>query len=75
MTHHKAATTSPFTTGGWAAAASCGPNGGNCVQINLDTEGVVGVRDGKRPSGPVLAFTATSWRAFLAAVRAGRLER
>ncbi|MFJ9609777.1 DUF397 domain-containing protein [Kitasatospora sp. NPDC101176] len=35
--------------------------------------GAVPVRDSKDPHGPVLTFPAASWRAFVAAVRAGHL--
>jgi hypothetical protein len=34
-------------------------------------DGVVGVRDSKDRSGPVLAFAPADWRAFLTTVRAG----
>ncbi|GAB3054882.1 hypothetical protein GCM10027186_02400 [Micromonospora schwarzwaldensis] len=30
-----------------------------------DLVGVVGVRDSKDPTGPVLTFTADAWRAFV----------
>jgi hypothetical protein len=43
---------------------------GACVEVaHLDA--VVGVRDSKNRTGPVLAFDPTDWRAFLTAVRAG----
>ena len=46
---------------------------GACVEVaHLDV--VVGVRDSKDRTGLVLAFDATDWRAFLAAVRAGRYD-
>ncbi|WP_434742527.1 DUF397 domain-containing protein [Micromonospora sp. SH-82] len=37
----------------------------DCVEV---TEGVrvVGVRDSKDPSGPILVFARTSWTAFIA---------
>ncbi|WP_348534156.1 DUF397 domain-containing protein [Kitasatospora sp. MAA19] len=33
--------------------------------------GAVPVRDSKDPSGPALLFPASSWEAFIAAVRSG----
>ncbi|MDG4799407.1 DUF397 domain-containing protein [Micromonospora sp. WMMD980] len=43
-----------------------GSNGGSCVEVADDLPGVVGVRDGKDPSGPTLAFASASWRALVA---------
>ncbi|WP_182909275.1 DUF397 domain-containing protein [Microbispora sp. H13382] len=46
-------------------------NGGNCVQVAFE-KGWVGVRDGKqRDGGPVLAFTAEEWSAFVQGVKDG----
>jgi hypothetical protein len=43
--------------------------GGNCVQVARH-DGVILVRDTKdRGHGPVHAFTADRWRAFVASVR------
>ncbi|MGI8309008.1 DUF397 domain-containing protein [Saccharopolyspora hattusasensis] len=44
--------------------------GGNCVEVAFAGPAVA-VRDSKDPGGPVLAFPASSWAAFLARV-AGR---
>ncbi|TCP56831.1 uncharacterized protein DUF397 [Tamaricihabitans halophyticus] len=38
--------------------------GNNCVEV-AHTERLVAVRDSKNPHGPVLAFDAAAWRAFL----------
>ena len=43
---------------------------GACVEVAAFAE-LVGVRDSKDRTGPVLAFDPTDWRAFLTAVRAG----
>ena len=55
---------------GWRSA--CGPDGGNCVEVNLagaahmnGTAGIVGIRDSKPGAGPALVFGAAGWRAFL----------
>jgi len=50
----------------WKTATYCGPNGGNCVEVNLGVPGVVGVRDTKPEVSPVLTFGDASWGAFLA---------
>ncbi len=65
--------TDVFPTDAWRAAALCGPNGGNCVEVNLGARGRVGLRDSKAPAEPVLAFADTEWAAFLVATRSGRL--
>ncbi|MFC5666624.1 DUF397 domain-containing protein [Kitasatospora misakiensis] len=44
-------------------------NGGNCVEIAPDLPGIVPVRDSKDPSGPVLTFPTSAWRAFVTAVQ------
>lgn len=51
---------------GWRRARRCGPNGGNCVEVNT-TSSVVGVRDSKALAGPVLIFGAAGWRSFVSA--------
>ena len=43
--------------------------GSNCVEVAGDPSGVIGVRDSKDRSGPVLEFGAGAWRAFLSTVR------
>lgn len=48
---------------------------GNCVEIARLNSGRVGVRDTKdQGTGPVLAFTASEWGAFLAGVKAGEFD-
>ncbi|WP_328719320.1 DUF397 domain-containing protein [Streptomyces sp. NBC_00247] len=48
-------------------------NGGDCVEVAanlLSVHGIVPIRDSKNTSGPVLGFSATSFTAFLAGVKA-----
>lgn len=59
----------------WAAASFCGPNGGNCVEVNLGIRGLVGLRDSKPAAGPVLAFRDIEWRGFVDAAISGRFAR
>jgi hypothetical protein len=55
---------------GWRTATRCGPNGGNCVAVNLGGRaGVIGVRDTKPVDGPVLLFGSAAWSAFLSSTR------
>lgn len=44
-----------------------------CVELAIGTART-GVRDSKDPSGPALWFSARAAAAFLAAVKAGRLD-
>jgi hypothetical protein len=45
-----------------------------CVEMALlGADGVL-VRDSKEPGGPVLAFTAAEWRAFVEGVRLGEFD-
>ncbi|NYH43054.1 hypothetical protein HNR22_002781 [Micromonospora jinlongensis] len=39
---------------------------GECVEVADNLPGVVGVRDSKDPTGPVLMFAPAAWRAFVA---------
>ncbi|MBO4210144.1 DUF397 domain-containing protein [Micromonospora echinofusca] len=58
----------------WRTSSRSGATGGNCVEVADDLGvGLVGVRDSKDRSGPVLAFDARAWTAFLAGIRADRL--
>ncbi|MGP2435852.1 DUF397 domain-containing protein [Streptomyces sp. JW3] len=49
-------------------------NGGQCIEVarNLAaSRGTVPVRDSKNPAGPVLAFPAGSFAAFVTGVKGG----
>lgn len=64
-----------FPDDAWASAEFCGPNGGNCVEVNLGRRGAIGLRDSKSAGGPVLAFNEAGWGRFLDATTTGRLGR
>lgn len=49
--------------------------GSECVEVAFLTDGVVGVRDSKNPTGPALVFTPGEWDAFTAGVRDGEFNR
>jgi hypothetical protein len=46
----------------WRKASYSGNNGGQCVEVAA--RGPILVRDSKDPHGPVLEFTADTWREF-----------
>ena len=47
---------------------------GACVEVADLSEGKVGVRHSKDPSGPVLRFTSAEWQAFLGGARLGDFD-
>ncbi|MEU5672262.1 DUF397 domain-containing protein [Micromonospora sp. NPDC047753] len=49
----------------WRKSSRSGPDGGNCVEVAGNLPGLVGVRDSKDPTGPVLVFAPDTWRAFV----------
>ncbi|WEV27599.1 DUF397 domain-containing protein [Streptomyces sp. 71268] len=55
----------------WRKSSYSGNNGGNCVEVAPGFPGVVPVRDSKDPNGPALAFSSSTWAAFVAGVKAG----
>jgi len=48
--------------------------GDNCVEIAVATDGAVGVRDSKDPTGPVLQFDPRTWAEFLGGVHNGEFD-
>ncbi|MDG4803977.1 DUF397 domain-containing protein [Micromonospora sp. WMMD980] len=47
----------------WRKATRSGQS--ECVEVAGNLAGVVGVRDSKDPTGPVLTFTPEAWCAFV----------
>jgi predicted secreted Zn-dependent protease len=62
----------------WRKSSYSNGSGGSCVEIAVlpvaDIEYVVAVRDSKDPQGPALAFTASQWRDFTAAIKAHEVD-
>ena len=54
----------------WRTSTYSAP--GDCVEVALGDD--VLVRDSTDPDGPILQFTHTQWRAFMAALERGELE-
>lgn len=59
-----------FHGGSWRKS-SRSTDGQNCVEVANDLIGVVGVRDSKDVSGPVLAFDPAVWSTFVRGIKAG----
>jgi Domain of unknown function (DUF397) len=56
----------------WRKSTRSGATG-DCVEVAF-VDGVVGVRDSKNPTGPVLVFTGDEWAVFIVSVRSGQLS-
>ncbi|WP_101255013.1 DUF397 domain-containing protein [Streptomyces barkulensis] len=56
----------------WCKSSYSNGQGGECVEVADGLPGVAGVRDSKNTGGPVLAFPADAWAAFVAGVKDGR---
>ena len=66
--HRRTSSSALLPADGWRSARRCGPDGGNCVEVNLGGGiDLVGIRDSKPVAGPALVFGAAGWRSFLAA--------
>ncbi|GAA1239676.1 hypothetical protein GCM10009665_32990 [Kitasatospora nipponensis] len=55
----------------WQTSSYSEGDGGNCVEVALNLDAVVPVRDSKDRQGPALTFTASAWSAFTQAVTDG----
>ncbi|MFC3572974.1 DUF397 domain-containing protein [Streptomyces yaanensis] len=53
----------------WTKSSYSAGNGA-CVEVKSPTTEALAVRDSKVPEGPVLAFPAGAWNAFVASVKA-----
>ncbi|MFJ3663926.1 DUF397 domain-containing protein [Streptomyces sp. NPDC090119] len=53
----------------WMKSSYSAGNGA-CVEVKSPTAAALAVRDSKDLEGPVLAFPATAWTAFVASVKA-----
>ncbi|MEV7201975.1 DUF397 domain-containing protein [Streptomyces griseoluteus] len=53
----------------WMKSSYSAGNGA-CVEVKSPTAAALAVRDSKDITGPVLAFPATAWNAFVASVKA-----
>ncbi|GHB37296.1 DUF397 domain-containing protein [Streptomyces viridiviolaceus] len=55
-------------TESWTKSSYSGGNGA-CVEVRSPVVTALAVRDSKVPEGPVLAFPADAWNAFVASVK------
>ncbi|WFE57423.1 DUF397 domain-containing protein [Micromonospora sp. WMMD712] len=59
----------PDLTGAVWRKSTRSNNGGDCIEVADNLPGIVGLRDSKDPSGPVLTFTPSSWATFIEDVK------
>jgi hypothetical protein len=55
----------------WHTSTLC--SSGTCVAVAFRQD-MIGMRDTKDPSGPVLVFSTGEWEAFISAVRGGEFD-
>jgi len=53
--------------GSWRTSSYSSGDGGQCVEVSSSDK--IMIRDTTDQHGPVLTFTADTWRAFMASVR------
>lgn len=53
----------------WHKSSYSGGSGGDCLEVAEGHPTLVPVRDSKNPHGPKLIFRASTWSAFVEAVR------
>ncbi|MEU9118440.1 DUF397 domain-containing protein [Streptomyces sp. NPDC048506] len=53
----------------WKKSSYSDRDGGDCIEVAPGIPDIVPVRDSKNPHGPTLAFPATTWSAFVTAVK------
>ncbi|MDG4831782.1 DUF397 domain-containing protein [Solwaraspora sp. WMMD1047] len=53
----------------WRKSSRSGGNGGDCVEVADGLADLIGVRDSKDPTGPVLVFTPAAWSTFVTDLR------
>ena len=58
----------------WRKSTRSDNGGASCVEVARNLPGVVGVRDSKDRSGPVLTFGPEAWAAFVGAVKDGEFD-
>lgn len=59
----------PDLTGAVWRKSSRSNNGGECVEVADNLPDIVGLRDSKDPTGPVLTLSPSAWVAFLVALK------
>lgn len=67
-----AASTTRRTAATWRKSTRSNGSG-ECVEMAADLDGLVGLRDSKDRSGPVLTFSPARWAAFVQGLKSDNL--
>ena len=59
----------------WRKSTRSSGNGGNCVQVAIDSPNIVGVGDSKGTTGSALTFSPPGWAGVFTAARCGGIVR
>jgi hypothetical protein len=59
--------------GVWHKSTASNSNGGECVEVAFADDAVL-VRHSQDPTGPVLSFSPSEWKAFLVGARDGEFD-
>ena len=57
----------------WRKSSASGPHCDNCVEVAF-VDDAIAVRDSKKPVGPMLAYSAESWRVFTDQAQLGHFD-
>ncbi|GIF19287.1 hypothetical protein BJ973_006332 [Actinoplanes tereljensis] len=58
----------------WRKSIRSDNGGASCVEVAANLPGIVGVRDSKDRSGPVLTFAPPVWAAFVEGLKGGEFD-
>ena len=58
----------------WHKSTRSGGDGGNCVEVATNLEGVVAIRDTKDRNGGTLFLSPAEWTAFTEGVKKGEFD-
>jgi hypothetical protein len=58
----------------WKKSTFSGPNTDACVEVAVQDEDSILVRDSKNPEGGVLTFNGREWDAFVKGTKAGQFD-
>ncbi|MCR6488467.1 DUF397 domain-containing protein [Amycolatopsis sp. OK19-0408] len=61
-----------FDADRWERSPLCGPDQGDCVEINFGRPGLVAIRDSKLANSPVLVFSTAEWETCTRGLREPR---
>ncbi|MCA1707841.1 MAG: DUF397 domain-containing protein [Actinobacteria bacterium] len=73
--HNPVESSATFAPNRWVRATVCGPDGGNCVEVNSSGAGWVALRDSKQPDSPILVVSDAEWHCFVTATRTSQYDK